>query len=165
MTRHQCLIIIFALVYKNGYMNKRSEGKEHLSDKKRIGVEILEAYHHLTHQALEFFKEYDLTPQQYNVLAILHFAGAVSTSDILKWMYEKNAGVSRLVDRLLKKELVEKSVNPQDKRLVVIGLTQKGQELYKRVDRDFNELEKNSNSLTAEEIKTLIGLLVKLKGF
>ncbi|MFD2599079.1 MarR family winged helix-turn-helix transcriptional regulator [Sphingobacterium corticis] len=146
-------------------MKAQTEGKQHLNDTKRIGVEILEAYHHLTNRALEFFKTYDLTPQQHNVMAILHHAGKVSTSDILKWMYEKNPGVSRLVDRLLKKGLVEKSANTQDKRLVVIGLTPKGQELYNKVEKEFSQMESNFDSLSSQEMQTLIGLLVKLKGF
>ncbi len=146
-------------------MNIKTESKETLSTPRRVGIEILEAYNLLNDQAIEFFKAYDLTSQQQNVLAILHFGGAMSTSDILKWMYEKSAGVSRLVDRLLKKGLVEKSVNPKDKRLIVINLTKKGEELYGRVNNDLQHFEKKIGNLSEAEMKNLIALLVKFKGF
>ena len=67
----------------------------------------------------EFFKKYDLTSKQYNILRILRGAEkAISTSDIRERMLDKMSDVSRIVDRLFKKGLVDKNICPNDQRKV-----------------------------------------------
>ncbi|PUZ30086.1 transcriptional regulator, MarR family [Chitinophaga costaii] len=135
--------------------------RESLSLKHRFGVEISEAYNTLNDKALEFFAEFDITPQQYNVIAILHSAGALSTSDILEWMLEKNAGVSRLVDRLVKKDMVSKEPNKTDRRLIKVNLTDRGKKLYEEIGKQIHRLEDHVINLTEEELQQLVSLLIK----
>lgn len=130
-----------------------------------MGVEIMEAYHLLNDKSEEFFARFEITPQQFNVLAILHYTGPVSTSVILEWMFEKNAGVSRLVDRLVKKDLVVKKAHPRDKRLIEVELTSKGEEMYQLISPQLKEIDGVSENLTDQEVRQLIQLLVKLKGY
>lgn len=125
----------------------------------------MEAYHLLNDRSEEFFARFEITPQQFNVLAILHYTGPVSTSVILGWMFEKNAGVSRLVDRLVKKGLVVKKANPGDKRLIEVDLTSKGEEMYQLISPQIKEIDGVSENLTDQEVRQLIQLLVKLKGY
>ena len=128
----------------------------------RMGVELSEAFNILNDKAHEFFAEFDVTPQQYNVIAILYEAGPLSTSDILEWMLEKNAGVSRLVDRLVKKELVSKAPNPTDKRLIKVNLTDRGKKIYDQIKKQVHRLDQHSSNLTEQEMEQLVSLLVKL---
>lgn len=143
-------------------MQKRK--KDVLANRTRLGVEIMEAFHLLNDTSTDFFAEFDLTPQQYNVIAILHY-GPFSTSDILEWMIEKNAGVSRLVDRLVKKGLVIKRTNQADKRLVIVELTHQGKRLYQEISEQINQLDELTSNLDDSEVEQLISLLVKMKGF
>ncbi len=145
-------------------MSIRIESKEGLSPRVRLGVEILETSNLLKEYSVTFFKQFDLTPQQYNILAILHHGGAMSTSDILEWMYEKNAGVSRLVDRLIKKGLLVKDVNPKDKRTILVKLTEDGLRLYKKADSAAKEAVDATKNLTDSETQQLIDLLIKMRG-
>ncbi|WP_250254848.1 MarR family transcriptional regulator [Chryseobacterium sp. Marseille-Q3244] len=132
--------------------------------RRQLGITMVETYHHVYEKSQEFFAGYGLTSQQYNVLSILHDAGQpLSTSAILKKMLEKNAGVSRLVDRLILKELVEKSVNTEDKRLIDVALTKKGDSLYKKVTDHLAGVDDVYNALTDEETETLIRLLEKMR--
>ena len=144
-------------------MSKKN--KEVLEIRPRMGVEIMEAYHLLNDRSEEFFARFEITPQQFNVLAILHYTGPVSTSVILEWMFEKNAGVSRLVDRLVKKGLVVKKANPGDNRLIEVDLTSKGEEMYQLISPQIKEIDGVSENLTDQEVRQLIQLLVKLKGY
>lgn len=89
----------------------------------------------------------------------------MSTSEILDWMIEKNAGVSRLADRLLKKDLVSKVVNPTDKRLVKVALTEKGVSVFMQIDKEYKGLDDPMSNLSDDEVEQLIALLVKLKGY
>lgn len=131
--------------------------------RRKLGVTMVETYNSVYEKSQEFFAEYGLTSQQYNVLSILHDEGTpLSTSDILKKMLEKNAGVSRLVDRLIVKDLVEKSVNPDDKRLIDVKLTEKGEALCKKVSDELSGVDDVYGNLADEEVEMLISLLSKI---
>lgn len=143
-------------------MNKKDLNE--LPIRRKLGIAMVETYNNVYERSQEFFAEYGLTSQQYNVLSILHDAGTpLSTSDILKKMLEKNAGVSRLVDRLIVKDLVEKSINPDDKRLIDVKLTDKGETLYAKVSDALPEVDAVYSSLTDDEAETLVFLLSKIK--
>ena len=74
-----------------------------------------------------FFDKEDITPQQFNILRILRGAGQpISTLQIRQRMLDKMSDTSRIVDRLLLKELVKKSTCSNDKRLVDVSITEKG---------------------------------------
>ncbi len=131
---------------------------------RRLGIAMVESYNKAYELSQRFFALYDLTSQQYNVLSILHDAGEpLSTSDILQQMIEKNAGVSRLVDRLINKGLVEKRSNAKDKRLIDVVLTPKGELLYQEVTQNLAGVDVAYSDLTEEESETLIRLLRKIK--
>lgn len=131
--------------------------------RRKLGITMVETYNNVYEKSQEFFAEYGLTSQQYNVLSILHDAGTpLSTSDILKKMLEKNAGVSRLVDRLIVKDLVEKSVNPDDKRLIDVKLTEKGEALCNKVSDALPGVDAVYGNLEDEEVEMLISLLSKI---
>jgi DNA-binding MarR family transcriptional regulator len=132
--------------------------------RRKLGIRMVETYNSVYEQSQEFFAGYGLTSQQYNVLSVLSDAGTpLSTSDILKKMLEKNAGVSRLVDRLIVKDLVEKRVNPDDKRLIDVTLTHKGEELYKEVSDALPGVDAVYRNLSDEETEMLIRLLDKIR--
>ncbi len=73
------------------------------------------------------FEPFDITQQQFNILRILRGAGqSLSTLQIRQRMLDKGSDTSRIVDRLIKKSLVKKSVSREDRRLVDVQLTEKG---------------------------------------
>ncbi|MBB6331069.1 DNA-binding MarR family transcriptional regulator [Chryseobacterium sediminis] len=142
-------------------MKKTKE--ESLPIRRQLGIAMVETYNNVYERSQEFFAVYGLTSQQYNVLAILYEAGEpLSTSDILKKMLEKNAGVSRLVDRLIIKELVEKHINAGDKRLIDVHLTEKGNALYEKVTNNLTAVDNVYSTLTDQEVEVLISLLGKM---
>ena len=49
----------------------------------------------------------DITPQQFNILRILRGESPISTLQIRERMLDKMSDTSRLVERLIKKELLE----------------------------------------------------------
>src|ERR1700682_5607540 len=78
---------------------------------------------------------YGITPQQYNVLRILRGAGeeGLPTLSIGERMIEQTPGVTRLVDRLERKGLVERTPCAKDRRRVFCRMTAKGPELLKEL--------------------------------
>lgn len=139
------------------------DSKHEISARQRLGITLYETYQHVFDKSQVFFEKFGLTSQQFNVLSILDEADTpLSTSDILKRMIEKNAGVSRLVDRLILKGLIEKKINVNDRRLIDIKLTSDGEKLCKQVFSRLSEIEEIYGSLTDKEVETLSNLLSKL---
>ncbi|PVY42480.1 MarR family winged helix-turn-helix transcriptional regulator [Pontibacter virosus] len=113
----------------------------------------------------EFFKKYDVTGQQYNILRILreHYPKPVSTSVLRNNMLDKMSDTSRLVGRLKTKGLVEVERNISDKRLVNIVISDKGFSLLDQIGNDLYKLDNLLQGLTEEEATTLAGLLAKAR--
>jgi DNA-binding MarR family transcriptional regulator len=112
-----------------------------------------------------FFKKYDLTAQQYNILRILRdqFPRPISTSVLREHMLDKMSDTSRLVSRLRSKDLVEVDRNASDKRLVNIIISSKGQDLLETIDYNLFKLDNLLQALTEEEAITLSNLLEKAR--
>ncbi|MBC9909618.1 MarR family winged helix-turn-helix transcriptional regulator [Chitinophaga varians] len=132
--------------------------------RRKLGLHLLRTFNWSYDQSQLFFAHYELTSQQYNVLKILHMAAhPLSTSEILEQMEEKNAGVSRLVDRLVLKGYVSKTINPADKRLVAVSITAAGLERVKKVDRNLDKLDLVYAALNDQEVAQLSKLLEKIR--
>jgi DNA-binding MarR family transcriptional regulator len=107
---------------------------------------------------------FNLTNQQFNILRILRQAGEpLSTMQIRERMLDKMSDTSRIVDRLVLKGLVNKSVSLHDKRLVDVVISDKGLALLAELDSHDHELDGVLGSLNSKEVSTLIQLLDKVR--
>lgn len=107
-----------------------------------------------------------ITLQQYNVLRILRGAGAhgLPTLEIGNRMIERQPGVTRLVDRLIAKGLVERSRSSQDRRMVVCTITPSGLETLKRLDKEVDRTDDSiGKSLSEEEIQQMTRFLDRVR--
>lgn len=127
-------------------------------------VNILYTNSWMMEQIKNFVKAEDITPQQYNILRILRGAGRpLSTLQIRERMLDKMSDTSRVVDRMIAKNLLNKAVSAEDKRKVDIEITPEGVERLENLDKRNNELDGMLNSLSEQELQTLSGLLDKLR--
>lgn len=75
-------------------------------------------------------------------------------------MVERTPGITRLIDRLEAKGLVERATPRQDRRQVLCRITRKGLDLLKRLDKPVARLDKDAvSALGAKEVQQLIDLL------
>lgn len=133
----------------------------------RLGLNLIYTFNWFKNRQKEYFEKYDLTAQQYNVLRILRgrYPEAYSTSDIRDRMLDKMSDASRIVDRLLKKKLVERTINKKDKRLVDIRLSETGIKLLGIMDESVDEnIQGMFKNLSTEEQKKFDELLDKIRG-
>src|SRR5690606_20226154 len=75
----------------------------------------------------QFFRQYDITMQQFNILRILRgqHPKAASINTLKERMLDKMSDVSRLVERLRKAGLVERKSSEMDRRAVDVMITPK----------------------------------------
>ena len=129
--------------------------------------EIIKTGHWITDSVSKELKEYDIYEPQYNVLRILRGAKgeAISVNTILKQMVQPSSNVTRIVDKLTQKELVERKLCDTDRRKMDIIITDKGVEILKILDKKVYQFHKPMmNNLSSEEAETLTQLIKKLKG-
>jgi DNA-binding MarR family transcriptional regulator len=133
---------------------------------KKIILNIMYTQNILTEKFNEVLKPYDLSGEQYNVLRILRGqkGNPANMCVIQERMLAKTSNTTRLVDKLLLKELVTRNVCPDNRRKIEVLITPKGlevlAELDPKVDEHENELTQNLNT---EELVQLNNLLEKYR--
>src|ERR1700704_3192580 len=116
----------------------------------------------LESQVEDKLKEFGLTGTQYSALRILRGAGreGIPFSEIGERMITRDPDVTRLLDRLEKRDLVERTRSKQDRRVVCGKITAAGLKLLREMDAP---LEKHGREVLRhvgqEKLKELIDLL------
>ena len=128
-------------------------------------VNILFTASFLNLKHAQFFKEYSLTPPQFNVLRILRgqHGQSISVCNIMDRMIDKSSNASRIIDKLVQKKLVYRTVSRYDRRAVDIIISENGLSLLQLIDNEENRLMDGVNLLSNEEAKTLNLLLNKVR--
>lgn len=127
-------------------------------------VNIMFSSSWLSEKIKHFLHPEDITPQQYNILRILKGSNKpLSTMEIRGRMLDKMSDTSRIVERLLKKNLVEKKMSLIDKRLVDINISQKGIHTLEKLDLQNNQLDNILHGLNMEEAALLNKLMDKMR--
>jgi DNA-binding MarR family transcriptional regulator len=114
----------------------------------------------------ELFERQDVTLQQYNVLRILRGAGGdgLPTLEIGQRMIERTPGVTRIVDRLEAKGLVDRDRRRDDRRRVWCRITDSGLALLAELDAPVAQADEMTvRGLGEEEVDQLIDLLERIR--
>lgn len=132
----------------------------------KLVVNILYTNNWMNSDHMNILKPFDLTAQQYNVLRILRgqYPNPITVNGIIERMLDKMSNASRLVDKLLLKDLATRCDNKDDRRACDIRITQKGLDVLKEIDVLQESWESSFSNLTPDEAETLSNLLDKLRG-
>ena len=112
-------------------------------------------------------KEFGLTGTQYNALRILRGAGAegIPCSEIGERMITRDPDVTRLLDRLQKRGLVERSRGKQDRRVIYGKITAAGLKLLREMDAPVDKHGREMlRHVSQANLKLLIDLLEQIRG-
>ena len=127
-------------------------------------VNIIFSSNWLIERIKGFLEREDITHQQYNILRILKGCGKpLSTLQIRERMIDKMSDTSRIVERLLKKNLAHKVICLQDKRMVDVTITEKGLALLNRLETNIQEMDSHVAGLNTQEAEALNELLDKMR--
>ena len=110
-------------------------------------------------------KSSDISLQQFNVLRILRGRKGIPANlqTVQKRMIHKMSNTTRLVDKLIVKELVVRKTCKENRRKIEITITDKGLEVLSQLDTKIQETEAIIlQPLNLEEQKTLRGLINKI---
>jgi len=128
-------------------------------------INLIYTYNWMRQRTADILDAEDITSQQFNILRILRgsYPKPLSTLQIRERMLDKMSDTSRIVDRLLAKELVRKVTCESDRRLVDITITDKGLTLLERLDLRQDEMDGVLKKLTKKEATLLSDLLDKIR--
>mgnify|MGYP001025495192 CR=1 FL=1 len=113
-----------------------------------------------------YFKQFDLTSQQFNILRILRGQNgkAINLQDVQERMISKMSNTTRLIEKLRIKDLVSRIQCESNRRKIEISITDKGLELLSVIDKSLGTHEKDTTkNLTEKESILLNKLLNKLR--
>ena len=123
------------------------------SEQEKLMINVIYSANLLNLITSRLFKPYDLSPQQYNVLRILRGqkGESIALMDIEHRMLDKSSNVSRLVDKLIIKDFINRSISSEDRRRIEIVITTKGLSVLKEIDIILSEMNSQLKTLITDE--------------
>lgn len=138
--------------------------KPFANEKRKAMVNLIYTSNMVLERMEDFFAKYDLTHKQFNVLRIVKGAKiSPSTAYIRERMLVKNCDASRIVDRLIQKDLLFKRKQKDDKRQVDIHLTIRGKEMLVEIAGEMKGIDSWCENLNLQDLKALNIILDKVR--
>lgn len=136
------------------------------NDYHKIVVNLIYSYSWVTGLVKERLNKKEVTLQQYNILRILRgqYPNPATINLLKERMLDKMSDASRIVERLVQKELVTRCINKNDRRAVDILITEKGLDVLQSLDPIVTPEDVLRANLTDGEAAQLNLLLDKLRG-
>ncbi len=134
-------------------------------EKKTI-LNLIYTQHVVYDRFSELLKKFELSSEQYNVLRIVRGQKGkpANMCVIQERMIAKTSNTTRLVDKLVAKEMVLRNICPANKRKMEVTITQKGLDILTLLDPIVETFESNlGKKLTLEELTILNTLLEKYR--
>ena len=116
----------------------------------------------LFRRQVEVLKAWSLSPTQYNALRILRGAGSegVTCGELSERMLTRDPDVTRLIDRLETRGLIQRGRSDHDRRVVRTRITQAGLDLLAELDQPAAAWTKEHlGHLSDAQLRELIALL------
>jgi MarR family 2-MHQ and catechol resistance regulon transcriptional repressor len=126
-------------------------------------VKLARAAESVTARSFAGLANSGLTPSQFAVLEALLHKGALTQSQLAHKILRSGGNLTMVVDNLEKQELVERERSREDRRVITVHLTRKGDELIHRVfPQHAKRIQQEMSALTSHELQQLGRLCKKL---
>lgn len=113
----------------------------------------------------DFLKPYGVSTQQLNILRVLRTADDwMAMHEVNNLMIIKSPNVTRLADKLVTKQLINRNRSEADRRIVYVQITDKALELLNEIDREHKgEVSDYLDSFTVEEAVLMTEILKRIR--
>jgi DNA-binding MarR family transcriptional regulator len=128
-------------------------------------IAILRAADRLERQVAELFKQFNLTPTQYNALRILRGGGpdGLACTQIGDRMISRDPDITRLLDRLQRRGLISRRREHSDRRVIKTFITPAGLKLLAQMDRPVEQFHLRAlGNVKKNNLRGLIDVLERL---
>lgn len=139
--------------------------KQFASEAERAFVNLIYTVSWFQNRFQAYLKPRGLTPQQYNILRILRGqqGNPLPLNAVKARMLERNSDTSRIIDRMVRKGLIDRKTCKDDRRQVDLTLTPAGYKLLDSVGLDLDPVIGSLHCLSDAEQTSLNTILDKLR--
>ena len=136
------------------------------SERQKAMFNLAYSYQMILGRTVQVLKKYELNDQHYNILKILQEADPAQLliGEVKKQLMDKRGDLSRLIDKLVRRNLVLRETNVENRREVLVAIGREGVTLIVDIDRQLREERDTKIGLSEPEAKQLNTLLDKLRG-
>src|SRR5262245_2860906 len=127
-----------------------------------VFLNLWRTYDRLRAMEEELFDRFDLTPQQYNTLRLLRAAqpDKINTLDLAARLVSRAPDITRLLDKLEQRGLIDRDRPADNRRIVRIGITSAGISLLQQLRDPLRQCHVcQLGHLSGKDLKTLLDLL------
>jgi MarR family 2-MHQ and catechol resistance regulon transcriptional repressor len=96
-------------------------------------IKLIRVYEKLSSHLYMLFEKEGLTESQFYALDVLYHLGQMSQKELGKKISRSEGNITMVVNNLLRRKLIKKKQNENDKRIYLITLTSEGKNLYEKV--------------------------------
>lgn len=142
-------------------IHKDIQQRKFASSRHKALINVLFTYGWAIERIKKILSAHGITHQQFNILRILRgsYPIPLSTLQIRERMLDKMSDTSRIVDRMILKDLVQKTTSQKDHRLVDVVITEKGQWILKAIDEGPDLVLEVMRNISEEEAEQLSSIL------
>jgi len=135
----------------------------YISVKNSIGFKVNQSANIINNHYINELKPYHIAPEQRAILELLKNDNLINQTAIAKLLGKDKTTISRAINALEKKDLIQRKSIKENKRANQITLTKEGEDILERTQMVVKGFREHFHSkLNKEEIKTLFMLLNKL---
>jgi len=126
-------------------------------------IKLMRSTESLNNRLNKHLSEAGLTVSQFGTLEVLHHLGPLNQRSIGEKLLKSGGNITMVVDNLERCGYVKRKKDPNDRRAVLIYLTEEGEKFIKNFfPKHLEKIKKEFSVFTEEEKKTLAGLCKKL---
>jgi DNA-binding MarR family transcriptional regulator len=136
-----------------------------LSNTKLCIITLLKTNSRVLEALGKVLKQHDVSLQQFNVLRILRGqkGEAANLSTVQDRMVNRMSNTTRIVDKLIDKNFVQRSICEKNRRKIELFITEEGRSLLTLLDQVVDEVETQlTDQLSTDEKQNLVSLLNKI---
>jgi MarR family transcriptional regulator, 2-MHQ and catechol-resistance regulon repressor len=128
-----------------------------------LWIKLARAYSVFNKASVHDIRGYGLTQPQFGALECLGHLGAMSIGELSRKMLVSGGNMTCVIDNLEKEGLVSRSADRNDRRTVIVELTDLGKQTFEEIfPRHAEFISSVAEALSEEELDQLSGLLKKL---
>jgi DNA-binding MarR family transcriptional regulator len=137
------------------------------SEHQRAAVEIIWIFNLLDGHISSVLKGFGLTHAQFNILRLLQseHPGVISVGEVKDRVLFQTSDVTRILDRLVNKELVERSLCQQNRRKMDLRISEKGlmliDDVLPKLNKTLDQL--LTDKISEQEAALIVELLKKIR--
>lgn len=151
---------ILHILKRGGYLEIKNN-----PDIQKLGQVLNMCFRLISNHISSKFKScgYDITPEQYTILTYLYEHGELQQNKISKLTAKDEPSVSRIINNMIKNDIVKKVQHPNDRRTNLICLTEKSKQMRQSLHNEaFALLEEALKDIPKSDIENLYDVLNRI---